>query len=310
MTAVALYVAQLSTRSTGSSRGSTRSRSARRRSRGSSASPRCRTTARRPTSSPATSGSTPTTFATRTPRARRAARHRPAARAGRAGRHGRPVGRRASRRSAGCWPGIHPPRTGTRRRSAASGSSTCPLDTLRGHVALVTQEHHVFVGTIEENLKLARPARGRAAARGGAGRRRRARLGRARCRSDCRPSSARADCRSHPRRRSSSRSPGSCSPTRTRSSSTRRPRSSTRARPATSSARWPSVLDGRTVIAIAHRLHTAHDADRVAVVDDGLLEEIGTHDELVSPGRLLRRALGLVARRTAGDGLATASRAA
>ena len=30
-----------------------------------------------------------------------------------------------------------------------------------------------------------------------------------------------------------------------------------------------AVLDGRTVIAIAHRLHTAHDADRVAVVEDG-----------------------------------------
>jgi ABC-type multidrug transport system fused ATPase/permease subunit len=45
-----------------------------------------------------------------------------------------------------------------------------------------------------------------------------------------------------------------------------------------------SVLDGRTVVAIAHRLHTAHDADRVAVVEDGLLGEIGTHDELVSRG--------------------------
>ena len=43
-----------------------------------------------------------------------------------------------------------------------------------------------------------------------------------------------------------------------------------------------SVLEGRTVIAIAHRLHTAHDADRVAVVEDGLLNEIGTHDDLVS----------------------------
>ena len=45
-----------------------------------------------------------------------------------------------------------------------------------------------------------------------------------------------------------------------------------------------SVLEGRTVVAIAHRLHTAHDADRVAVVEDGLLEEIGTHDELVDAG--------------------------
>src|SRR5207237_6159796 len=45
-----------------------------------------------------------------------------------------------------------------------------------------------------------------------------------------------------------------------------------------------SVLTGRTVVAIAHRLHTAHDADRVAVVEDGLLGEIGTHDELVARG--------------------------
>ncbi|MEV6594375.1 ABC transporter ATP-binding protein [Streptomyces acidicola] len=43
-----------------------------------------------------------------------------------------------------------------------------------------------------------------------------------------------------------------------------------------------AVLEGRTVIAIAHRLHTAHDADRVAVMEDGHLTELGTHDELVA----------------------------
>jgi ABC-type multidrug transport system fused ATPase/permease subunit len=42
-----------------------------------------------------------------------------------------------------------------------------------------------------------------------------------------------------------------------------------------------AVLTGRTVVAIAHRLHTAHDADRVAVIEDGKLSELGTHDELV-----------------------------
>ncbi|MFI6015585.1 ABC transporter ATP-binding protein [Streptomyces sp. NPDC051243] len=43
-----------------------------------------------------------------------------------------------------------------------------------------------------------------------------------------------------------------------------------------------AVLEGRTVIAIAHRLHTAHDADRVAVMENGRLTELGTHDELVT----------------------------
>ncbi|MGW7823260.1 ABC transporter ATP-binding protein [Streptomyces puniciscabiei] len=43
-----------------------------------------------------------------------------------------------------------------------------------------------------------------------------------------------------------------------------------------------AVLQGRTVIAIAHRLHTAHDADRVAVMEDGRLTELGTHEDLVT----------------------------
>jgi ABC-type multidrug transport system fused ATPase/permease subunit len=35
------------------------------------------------------------------------------------------------------------------------------------------------------------------------------------------------------------------------------------------------------VVAIAHRLHTAHDAERIAVVIDGRIVELGSHDELV-----------------------------
>ncbi|NLW13129.1 MAG: ABC transporter ATP-binding protein [Trueperella sp.] len=44
------------------------------------------------------------------------------------------------------------------------------------------------------------------------------------------------------------------------------------------------VLAGRTVISIAHRLYTAYDADRVAVMIDGEVAELGSHNELVSRG--------------------------
>ncbi|MFV2104397.1 ABC transporter ATP-binding protein [Micromonospora sp. LOL_024] len=47
---------------------------------------------------------------------------------------------------------------------------------------------------------------------------------------------------------------------------------------------FAAVLEGRTVISIAHRLHTAHDADRVLVMDAGRIVEEGTHDELILAG--------------------------
>lgn len=50
-----------------------------------------------------------------------------------------------------------------------------------------------------------------------------------------------------------------------------------------------AVLQGRTVIAIAHRLQTAHDADRIAVMEAGRLVELGSHADLVSAGGVYGR---------------------
>ncbi|MFS8584315.1 MAG: ABC transporter ATP-binding protein [Acidimicrobiia bacterium] len=44
------------------------------------------------------------------------------------------------------------------------------------------------------------------------------------------------------------------------------------------------LMEGRTVVVIAHRLSTAERADLVAVVTGGELVEVGTHDELVAWG--------------------------
>ncbi len=42
------------------------------------------------------------------------------------------------------------------------------------------------------------------------------------------------------------------------------------------------LTEGRTVVVVAHRLSTAARADRIAVVDDGHVPELGTHDELLA----------------------------
>ncbi|MFE7552960.1 ABC transporter ATP-binding protein [Streptomyces gardneri] len=52
-----------------------------------------------------------------------------------------------------------------------------------------------------------------------------------------------------------------------------------------------SVMEGRTTLLIAHRRSTLGLADRIAVLDDGRLSDIGTHEELEERSALYRRLL-------------------
>ncbi len=178
--------------------------------------------------------------------------------------------------------GIHPP-TGGSVTVGEVPLVDLPLEDLRGHVALVTQEHHVFVGTLAQNLLLAAPDADETA------------LQRA-----LRAVGAQDWANKLPEGLQTEVGSGghTLTPAQAQQIALARlvlldphtlildeatslldPRA---ARDLEQSLN--AVLEGRTVVAIAHRLHTAHDADRVAVVTDGRISEIGPHHELVAAG--------------------------
>ncbi|AWW37451.1 multidrug ABC transporter ATPase [Streptomyces sp. AS58] len=152
---------------------------------------------------------------------------------------------------------------------------------LRRQVVLVTQEHHVFLGTVRDNLLIAEPSASDAslwaalAAVGADGWVRElpggldAELGPAGRRTDGSQAQQLALARvvlADPHTLILDEATALLDPATARHTE----------------RALAAVLEGRTVIAVAHRLQTAHDADRVAVMEAGRLTELGTHEELVA----------------------------
>jgi ATP-binding cassette subfamily B protein len=50
-----------------------------------------------------------------------------------------------------------------------------------------------------------------------------------------------------------------------------------------------NLIKGRTTIAIAHRLSTLRNADRIVVMENGLVAEVGKHEELLNKGGVYTR---------------------
>ena len=62
------------------------------------------------------------------------------------------------------------------------------------------------------------------------------------------------------------------------------------------------LLQGRTVLVIAHRLSTVSNADRIVVIDEGAIKETGTHQDLMSLGGLYRHLYDMQFRDERSDG--------
>jgi ABC-type multidrug transport system fused ATPase/permease subunit len=178
--------------------------------------------------------------------------------------------------------GVHGPRSGSVTLGGVP-MLDLPLERLRTEVSLVTQEHHVFVGTLADNLRLARPTA---------------------TDDELWEALAAVDAdewvRALPSGLGTAVGAGALalSPAQAQQVALARlvladphtlvldeatslldPRAARHLERSLA-----AVVTGRTVVAIAHRLHTASDADRVAVVEGGRVTELGSHDELLALG--------------------------
>ncbi len=178
--------------------------------------------------------------------------------------------------------GVDGPRTG---EVAVGGVPLVelPLPELRRHVALITQEHHVFLGTLRENLALARPSatdeelRAALTAVDAWGWASRLPSGLDTELGSGRLSLNPAQAQQLALARLVIAGPHTL--VLDEATSLIDPRAARHLERSLA-----AVLHGRTVVAIAHRLFSAHDADRVAVVEDGCIVELGSHHELVAAG--------------------------
>jgi ABC-type multidrug transport system fused ATPase/permease subunit len=178
--------------------------------------------------------------------------------------------------------GINGPRTGSVQVGGVD-LVALPLETLRTEVALVTQEHHVFVGTVRDNIVLAREDSDDEAvwaALSAVGSRdwvERLPDGLDTLIGSGNQALTPAQAQQVALARLIIADPHTL--VLDEATSLIDPRTAR-----TLEGSMNSLLDGRTVVAIAHRLHTAHDADRIAVVIDGKIVELGSHHELVEQG--------------------------
>ncbi|HQR28342.1 MAG TPA: ABC transporter ATP-binding protein [Nocardioides sp.] len=178
--------------------------------------------------------------------------------------------------------GINAPRTG---RVTVGGVDlvSLPLETLRTEVALVTQEHHVFVGSVRDNIVLAREDSdddsvwSALAAVGSADWVERLPAGLDTVVGSGSLALTPAQAQQVALARLIIADPHTL--VLDEATSLIDPRTAR-----TVEGSMNALLHGRTVVAIAHRLHTAHDADRIAVVIDGRIVELGSHSELVALG--------------------------